>query len=144
MARHIDGQYQHTASNVGPLRHMAPEQLVATRYSRESDVWAFGVVLYETFSGHAPWLDVPPAVAAHKVIIIIIIIIVVVVVVVVVVVCKTVIVGDERRAARGGSRALADADLRPDAVVLADRSDAPSHNQRDLSNTQTTLMKRFR
>ena len=46
---------------------MAPEQLSDLVVSAESDVWAYGVVLYELLARHEPWPDIKPAVAAHRI-----------------------------------------------------------------------------
>jgi serine/threonine protein kinase len=46
---------------------MAPEQLQKQLYSRASDVFAFGVVIYETMSGREPWEGLLNTAACHKV-----------------------------------------------------------------------------
>ena len=59
MARELESVYsgveQQTAASVGPIRWMAPEQLTRLAYSRASDVFAFGVLLYEIWARAAPW-----------------------------------------------------------------------------------------
>ncbi len=60
MAREIDSAYsgvaeQQTSATIGPVRWMAPEQLERLAYSKASDVFAFGVLLYEIFARSAPW-----------------------------------------------------------------------------------------
>ncbi len=60
MARELDSTHssaseQQTAASVGPIRWMAPEQLERLAYSKASDVFAFGVLLYEIFARSAPW-----------------------------------------------------------------------------------------
>jgi serine/threonine protein kinase len=59
MARSVDGTEsgaeQQTKASIGPVRWMAPEQLERLAYSKASDVFAFGVLLYEIFARSAPW-----------------------------------------------------------------------------------------
>jgi serine/threonine protein kinase len=44
-----------TNANVGPVRWMAPESLLARQYSEKSDVWAYGCVLLELETRKQPW-----------------------------------------------------------------------------------------
>lgn len=46
-----------TKSNVGPLKWMAPESLRERRYSPASDVYMFGVFLWELFARMEPYAD---------------------------------------------------------------------------------------
>ncbi len=46
---------QQTKQEVGPVRWMAPEQMEKHVYSQASDVFAFGVVLYEIWAREMPW-----------------------------------------------------------------------------------------
>jgi serine/threonine protein kinase len=39
----------------GTIRYMAPEQFVTGQSSVQSDIWAFGVLLYELTSGRHPF-----------------------------------------------------------------------------------------
>ena len=60
MAREIDedAHENQTKQEIGPVRWMAPEQMDAHVYSKATDVYAFGVVLYEIFAKEMPWQGV--------------------------------------------------------------------------------------
>jgi serine/threonine protein kinase len=59
MARDMSGvAEQQTTAHIGPLRWMAPEQIARLAYSQASDVFAFGVLLYEIFAREQPWRGV--------------------------------------------------------------------------------------
>lgn len=62
-----DGEDNTTMTAVGPVRWMAPEQMAHRKYSRASDVFAFGVVLFEIFTASPPWPGLAPLEVAAKV-----------------------------------------------------------------------------
>jgi alpha-tubulin suppressor-like RCC1 family protein len=46
-----------TKADVGPIKWMPPESIATRVYSEKSDVWSFGVVLYEMLCGTEPYMD---------------------------------------------------------------------------------------
>jgi serine/threonine protein kinase len=58
---------QQTTTNIGPLKWMAPEQMERLAYSKASDVFAFGVLLFEVWACEAPWKGVANLVVAKRV-----------------------------------------------------------------------------
>jgi len=59
--------YQKTQNNIGPVKWMSPESLFENKYSAKSDVFSFGVVIYEIIAQEPPWKDLNPLQAAGKV-----------------------------------------------------------------------------
>jgi serine/threonine protein kinase len=49
-----------TYSNIGPIRWMAPESIGQHKYSKQSDVWTFGIVVWEIVRQSEPHVDVDP------------------------------------------------------------------------------------
>ncbi|KAL6079419.1 Tyrosine-protein kinase abl1 [Balamuthia mandrillaris] len=59
---------QTTASEVGPLKWMAPESISSRTYSHKSDVWSYGVVLWEIANfGEEPYPGLTPVQVALQV-----------------------------------------------------------------------------
>ncbi|EFJ44676.1 hypothetical protein VOLCADRAFT_95120 [Volvox carteri f. nagariensis] len=58
---HMSGMYQ------GTLTHMAPELLLHGRMSKAGDVYAFGVTLWELFTGGNPFQGIPRALLGHQI-----------------------------------------------------------------------------
>ncbi|KAG2423701.1 hypothetical protein HXX76_015091 [Chlamydomonas incerta] len=56
-----------TKGQLGSITHMAPEVLVQGRVSKCSDVYAFGILLYELYTGQHAYYDVPPPMLAYHV-----------------------------------------------------------------------------
>uniref|UniRef100_UPI00358F3C12 tyrosine-protein kinase SRK3-like isoform X2 n=1 Tax=Myxine glutinosa TaxID=7769 RepID=UPI00358F3C12 len=55
-----EGQYYRAKEANLPVRWMAPEVLVFHKYSTKSDVWSFGVLLYEIYTfGKIPYYELP-------------------------------------------------------------------------------------
>lgn len=57
-----------TKVSVGPVKWMAPEQIRFNLYSKESDVWAFGVTTWEIFTGLEPFANLAPLQAALQIV----------------------------------------------------------------------------
>lgn len=61
MARTIGSSAQgHTKTNIGPVRWMSPESLRNNSYSYKSDVWSFGIVIYEILARSEPHINIDP------------------------------------------------------------------------------------
>jgi predicted Ser/Thr protein kinase len=43
-----------TKTNIGPIRWMAPESIARRKYSKKSDVWTFGIVVWEIVAQREP------------------------------------------------------------------------------------------
>lgn len=53
------GYLRTSGATVVPIRYMAPESIRKRQWSKESDVWSFGVVIWEVFSnGEYPYGDI--------------------------------------------------------------------------------------
>jgi serine/threonine protein kinase len=69
LSRNVVEDGNTTKSDSGPLKYMSPEALSEQAFSPKSDVWAFGVVLWEIFSGGAlPFETLTPAQVAMGVV----------------------------------------------------------------------------
>lgn len=54
----IDEFLQVGRHNMLPIRWMPPESILYRKFTTESDIWSFGVVLWEIFSfGKQPWFE---------------------------------------------------------------------------------------
>lgn len=60
-AAHESGMFQ------GTLSHMAPEMMTEGRASKASDVYAFGILLWELYTGDRPWKGINNAHLAWEV-----------------------------------------------------------------------------
>jgi serine/threonine protein kinase/WD40 repeat protein len=56
-----------TGAKVGTLAYMAPEQIRGEQVDARSDIFSFGIVLYETFTGHLPFRGEYEAAMIHSI-----------------------------------------------------------------------------
>ncbi|PRP81904.1 serine/threonine protein kinase 4, CTR4 [Planoprotostelium fungivorum] len=62
--QHGPQEINKTSTVVGPLKWMSPEALQRQEYSIKSDMWSFGVVMWEIINCEEPWTDLKPLDAA--------------------------------------------------------------------------------
>jgi len=56
-----------TTSTVGPLKWMAPESITEQIYNEKTDVWSFGVTIWELITASDPYPELSPIEAAFQV-----------------------------------------------------------------------------
>ena len=57
----------HEMSAAGTYSHMPPEVIKSSTYSKASDVWSFGVLLWELLTGEVPYKGIDPLAIAYGV-----------------------------------------------------------------------------
>ena len=57
-ARALKAEVGKTKGEIGPIRWMAPESIDKKIYSTQSDIWMFGMLVYEIMAGCEPWYNV--------------------------------------------------------------------------------------
>ncbi|KAI8475398.1 MAG: kinase-like domain-containing protein [Monoraphidium minutum] len=67
LALPMRGQDTHVSAYQGTPSHMAPESHIYGRMSKAGDVYAFGILLWELYTGGRPFADTPTALLGHKV-----------------------------------------------------------------------------
>jgi serine/threonine protein kinase len=60
LARFVQQSVANTNSNIGAVAWMSPEAVTKRQYSQKSDVWSFGVTLWEMCTGELPFSGMEP------------------------------------------------------------------------------------
>jgi hypothetical protein len=60
LARFVQKSVANTNSNIGAVAWMSPEAVTKRQYSQKSDVWSFGVTLWEMCTGDLPFSGMEP------------------------------------------------------------------------------------
>lgn len=66
LARELE-KTTHEMSAAGTYSHMPPEVIKSSTYSKASDVWSFGVLLWELLTGEVPYKGIDPLAIAYGV-----------------------------------------------------------------------------
>ncbi|EDV23696.1 uncharacterized protein TRIADDRAFT_26486 [Trichoplax adhaerens] len=67
MARELQQRSTRMTSAGGTYAWMAPEVITTQRYSKASDIWSFGVVMWELLTGEIPYKGLEGAAIAYRV-----------------------------------------------------------------------------
>merc|ERR1719319_1179326 len=68
MSRNIKGDRHKTEARVGPLKWMSPESMQRSESTKKSDVYAFGITMWEVLMNQEPYPNMQPFPAAMRVI----------------------------------------------------------------------------
>ncbi|VDM56582.1 unnamed protein product [Angiostrongylus costaricensis] len=61
-------QYKMKTSKKMPIRWMAPESIATFMFTRKTDVYSFGVLIYEIYSSQDPYTEIGPGAVRKKIV----------------------------------------------------------------------------
>uniref|UniRef100_A0A158P8X8 Protein kinase domain-containing protein n=1 Tax=Angiostrongylus cantonensis TaxID=6313 RepID=A0A158P8X8_ANGCA len=64
----IGAQYKMKTSKKMPIRWMAPESIATFMFTRKTDVYSFGVLIYEIYSSQDPYTETGPGAVRKKIV----------------------------------------------------------------------------